>query len=215
MSTTDEKNATILVHRLEMPTEENFATTANTHATDIEDESTQPRPNLQGLPLPERYDPSLILGIGGMGEVYRVFDRQLQRYVAMKVIRTDLSNRTVVVNRFIEEAQICAQLQHPNIIPIYDIGQLDDERYYFTMKEVDGVELSDVIRELHRGIVDGKWKRTKNGWTLRRVVDVFVRVCEAMAHARRQTDAIGTVPQLSRGLTLAKFRAQPRIFVEL
>ena len=154
--------------------------------TDIEGLTTQPRPNPKSLDLPLRYEPSVVLGIGGMGEVYRVFDRELQRYIAMKVIRSDLASRKLVRERFVEEAQICAQMQHPNIIPVYELGILPDGRDFFTMKEVDGTELSTLIGKVHAAASSGTWEPISNGWTFRRLIDNFVSVCEAVAHAHSQ-----------------------------
>ena len=157
--------------------------------TDMEGLTTQPRPNPKSLDLPLRYEPSVVLGIGGMGEVYRVFDRELQRYIAMKVIRSDLASRKLVRERFVEEAQICAQMQHPNIIPVYELGILPDGRDFFTMKEVDGTELSTLIGKVHAAASSGTWEPISNGWTFRRLIDNFVSVCEAVAHAHPAIEA--------------------------
>ena len=91
-------------------------------------------PLIEGLP---RYvDLGQWLGAGGMGSVRRVRDRQLGRELAMKVIHTWAADRPGLLARFLEEAQATAQLQHPGIVPIHDLGQLPDGRLWFTMKEV-------------------------------------------------------------------------------
>ncbi len=123
------------------------------------------------------------LGIGGMGEVRRVFDRRLNRRVAMKVLRKDTENvRTL--HRFIEEAQATAQLQHPGVVPTYELGELDDGRPYFTMKEVQGNTLEELIRAVH-GSKD-QLGPDQRPWNTTRLVDALLRVCDAMAfaHAR-------------------------------
>ena len=56
----------------------------------------------------------------------------------MKIIHSEFLQVDISLSRFVEEAQVVAQLQHPNIIPIHELGQLDDGRLYFTMKEVQG-----------------------------------------------------------------------------
>jgi len=129
-----------------------------------------------------RYDDLGLLGQGGMGEVRRVLDRDLNRVMVMKVIRSELLDKKAVLERFIEEAQATAQLQHPGIIPIHELGQLGDGRYYFTMQEVRGRTLGEVIEEVHKA-ADQRWRRTATGWTFRGLIEIFRKVCEAMAYA--------------------------------
>ena len=71
-----------------------------------------------------RYCDLGVLGIGGMGEVRRIRDRTLNRTLAMKIIHPTMLSKRNVMSRFIEEAQVGAQLQHPNIVPIHDMGRL-------------------------------------------------------------------------------------------
>ena len=110
---------------------------------------TKPFKRTSGYELPKRYTYTELLGLGGMGEVIRVKDDVLCRYVAMKIIRQDFANHNVVLSRFREEAQITAQLCHPNSITVYELGKLPDGRSFFTMQEVDGDTLDDVIADLH------------------------------------------------------------------
>jgi hypothetical protein len=74
------------------------------------------------------------IGQGGMGEVRRVRDVELNRVIAMKQVRADGLSPAALA-RFVEEVQITAQLQHPNIVPVYDSGRTADGGVYFTMKE--------------------------------------------------------------------------------
>ncbi len=136
--------------------------------------------------LPERYEDIDQLGIGGMGEVRRVLDRHLNRPVAMKIIRPSLVYSPESMARFLEEAQIAAQLEHPSIVPVHEAGRLGDGRLYFTMKEVHGRTLDAVVTAVHAASTDDRWGVTNDGWSLRRLVDAFSRVCSAMsyAHAR-------------------------------
>ena len=131
----------------------------------------------------ERYEDLCLIGMGGMGEVRRVRDRELNRVLAMKILRPELESRASTMARFVEEAQATAQLEHPGIVPVHDIGHLPDGRIYFTMKEVSGRTLTEVIRDLHAATSANTWGRTRDGWTLRRLVDALGRVCEAVAHA--------------------------------
>ncbi len=141
-----------------------------------------PRHEMASLPerVADRYEPEELLGSGGMGEVWRVRDCGLNRAVALKVIRADLVDDNWLA-RFLEEARIAAQLQHPGIIPIHDFGRLEDGRIWFTMKEVRGRTLEDHLQELYRA--------TKmdlpppSGVSIRRLLEGFLRVCETVAYA--------------------------------
>ena len=112
-----------------------------------------------------------VIGEGGMGVVHRVLDRALNRSMAMKILKERLSAKPMIVARFLEEAQLTAQLAHPGVVPVHELGQLDDGRYYFTMKEVEGDTLRHTLRS------------RRHTWTFRRLIDAFWRVCDAVAHA--------------------------------
>ncbi|MFZ5476608.1 MAG: bifunctional serine/threonine-protein kinase/formylglycine-generating enzyme family protein [Myxococcota bacterium] len=122
------------------------------------------------LDASQRYVRLGLIGEGGTSEVWRVLDRALGRTLAMKVIRPDLGERASIVARFVEEAQATAQLQHPGIVPVHEIGTLADGRRFFTMREVRGRTLTEVIAEV-------------GGGASRRLVDAVLRVCEAVAYA--------------------------------
>ena len=124
-----------------------------------------------------------LLGRGGMGEVRRVLDPTLNRRLAMKIIHADLLTTDAALGRFVEEAQVVAQLQHPNIVPIHALGRLDDGRLFFTMKEVRGRPLSELITAVHEASTDFAWMPTEDGWTFQRLMQVFSQVCAATAFA--------------------------------
>ena len=130
----------------------------------------------------DRYEDLGPLGVGGMGEVRRVRDRDLNRTMAMKIIKAPMMEHRSALARFIEEAQCSAQLQHPGIVPVHELGRLPDGRFYFTMREVRGRTLSEVIAEVHAASGE-RWETSPSGWTFRRLVDAFHRVCEAVAYA--------------------------------
>ena len=130
-----------------------------------------------------RYDDLGELGVGGMGEVRKIRDRILNRTLAMKIIHPNLLSKQNVTSRFIEEAQVGAQLQHPNIVPIYELGRLGDGRLYFTMKEVKGYPFEKAITEVHAAVENKRWQTTSSGWSFRRLIDVFHDVCRAVAYA--------------------------------
>lgn len=102
----------------------------------------------------DRYEDLGLLGTGSMGEVRRVRDRDLNRTLAMKTVLPGVLLQPRVVARFVEEAQATAQLQHPNIVPVHDIGSFEDGRVWFTMREVQGRLFSQVIHEVHEASTD-------------------------------------------------------------
>lgn len=111
-------------------------------------------PELSGT----RYELVRELGRGGIGVVYEVRDRELERNVALKVIEKDWR----------AEARIMAALEHPGIVPVHDAGTLPDGRLYYTMKLVRGVRLD-------------AWARQNHGLTER--LRLFARICEPVAFA--------------------------------
>ncbi|MEZ4322841.1 MAG: SUMF1/EgtB/PvdO family nonheme iron enzyme [Myxococcota bacterium] len=121
----------------------------------------------------DRYDRRERLGRGGTSEVWRVFDTQLERAVALKVLHHPAAGSSW--ERFEAEARVSAQLQHPGIVPVHDLGRLDDGRVWFTMKEVRGRTLGALIDEVHA-----------EGGPFRRLLEGFLRVCEAVAFAHHE-----------------------------
>ena len=134
----------------------------------------------------DRYQDLGDLGSGGMGEVRRVFDTKLKRSLAMKLLHRSLSQNKELVARFMEECQVGAQLQHPSLVPIYDAGQLEDGRLYFTMQEVRGSTFAEAIREVHHASAGGSWKRSLSGWSLIRLIENFCQVGAAIAYAHQR-----------------------------
>ncbi|MCC6526407.1 MAG: SUMF1/EgtB/PvdO family nonheme iron enzyme [Polyangiaceae bacterium] len=126
----------------------------------------------------ERYEDLGRIARGGMGDVRRVWDHALGRGLAMKVLPWDHVDSDPGRARFLAEVRITASLQHPGIVPIHEGGELPDGRLWFTMKEVRGRTLRAVIAELHRqGPGGGETP------SLRRVLEMFLRVCETVAYA--------------------------------
>ncbi|MCB9763160.1 MAG: SUMF1/EgtB/PvdO family nonheme iron enzyme [Alphaproteobacteria bacterium] len=138
-----------------------------------------PSPPEPAAPEPEgpRYADQGLLGQGGMGQVRRVLDRTLDRTTAMKVLPADSPARRV--DRFLAEARITARLQHPGIVPVHELGWLPDGRAYYTMREVRGRTLGQVIREHHR-------EGGRSRWTLRRLVEALRRAADAVAYAHSE-----------------------------
>jgi serine/threonine protein kinase len=114
-----------------------------------------------------RYALQEVLGEGGMGTVYRAQDAELEREVAVKVLR--FPGNPEWVERFRQEARTIAALEHPGIVPVHDAGTLADGRVFYVMKLVRGSRLRD------------EFARTSHSIAQR--LDTFLRVCDAVAFA--------------------------------
>ena len=122
----------------------------------------------------KRYESPTEIGRGGMGSVYRVFDPELRRSIAMKVLADEGADARHV-SRFLEEAQVTGQLEHPGIVPIHEIGLDPDGRLYYTMPLIRGRDFKEIIDLVHAA--------DDAEWSLHRALGVLVRVAEAMAYA--------------------------------
>lgn len=131
----------------------------------------------------ERYDMKGELARGGMGAILKVWDRDLRRNLAMKVVlgkddadqpgsTPSVDDRTL--GRFLEEAQVTSQLDHPGVVPVHELGLDANGQVYFTMALVKGRDLSRIFELVHK---------KREGWSLGRAVGVILKVCEAMAYA--------------------------------
>jgi eukaryotic-like serine/threonine-protein kinase len=109
---------------------------------------------------------------GGMGVVLKGRDPDLGRDVAVKVLLDSNKEKPDLVRRFIEEAQIGGQLQHPGVVPVYELGTFGDARPYFTMKLVKGRTLAELLAD-RAGAADD----------LPRFLGIFEQICQTMAYA--------------------------------
>jgi serine/threonine-protein kinase len=114
------------------------------------------------------------LGQGGMGSVYRAWQRSVGREVAIKLIDRSISNDPMATRRFLREAHLASQLSHPNTISVLDSGVLPDGRLFIAM-------------ELVRGRTLGKELRERGAFSLDRIVRIGTQLCDALeaAHAQR------------------------------
>jgi serine/threonine protein kinase len=115
---------------------------------------------------------------GGMGSVLEVYDRNLRRSVAMKVLRKELRSHREWLARFLEEAHITGGLEHPGIVPVHELGISSGGHLYFTMKKVEGLSLEQVISRLAAG--DAEIARE---YPLPRRLEIFVKICDAISFA--------------------------------
>lgn len=123
-----------------------------------------------------------VIGQGAQGQVIVARDRVLGRKLAYKVCTEDTGGRPP--RRFIAEAQICAQLDHPHIVPVYALHRTADNGFAYAMKLVEGSTLSSLLREArarHRSgaEVDEAHERAER-------LEIFLRVCEAIAYAHHR-----------------------------
>jgi serine/threonine-protein kinase len=121
---------------------------------------------------PTRYELHGEIARGGMGAVLKGRDVDLGRDIALKVLLESHAGRTELLQRFVIEAQIAGQLQHPGVVPVYELGQFSDRRPYFTMKLVTGQTLSKLLADR----TDPAQERTR--W-----LGVFLQVCQTVAYA--------------------------------
>jgi serine/threonine protein kinase/tetratricopeptide (TPR) repeat protein len=130
----------------------------------------------------ERYRFIEEIGRGGMGRIMRAEDPQLHREVACKLLlKTDRAG-TVMRERFVEEAQITGQLEHPGVVPVHEVGKDSNGNPYYTMKLIHGTSLKQVIREFHEQPLNSSSRRLLFARLLQRFVDVCNTV--AFAHQR-------------------------------
>ncbi len=100
----------------------------------------------EGVVLGKRYEILERIGAGGMADVYKGKDHKLNRYIAVKVLKSDYRNDQVFIQKFLSEAQAAAGLLHPNVVNVYDVGQ-DRGLYYMVMELVEGITLKDYIEK--------------------------------------------------------------------
>ena len=128
------------------------------------------------LPGSERYSLEQRLGEGSAGVVWLAHDEVLQRTVALKVLDQSVDDATEQARRFLFEAQTTGRLDHPGVIPVYDVGRLPDGRWFYTMQLIDERDFQDVLWA--REDTDSDDRRP-----LPRLLELFSRVCLTVAYA--------------------------------
>ena len=123
----------------------------------------------KGQKINDRYEIIRSIGEGGMANVYLGYDTILDRKVAIKILRGDLSNDEKFVRRFQREALSASSLAHPNIVEMYDVGE-DDGLYYIVMEYIDGLTLKQLLKK--RGSI-----------TLSEALDIMLQLTDGMGHA--------------------------------
>ncbi|MBK9263603.1 MAG: serine/threonine protein kinase [Polyangiaceae bacterium] len=124
-----------------------------------------------------RYEPLKLLGSGGMGEVLLVQDQDIARKVAVKRLLPEARD-PMLLARFVDEIRTVGRLEHPNIVPVHDVGVDEVGRYFFVMKYVEGETLEQIIRKLAEG--DAEYHRN---YTFERRVEIMISVLNALEYA--------------------------------
>lgn len=131
----------------------------------------------------EKYVLGKTIAEGGMGIVREARDLNCRRVVAMKMLRIkDPRYEQEDLLRFIEEAQITSQLEHPNIVPVHELGVDAFGNVYYTMKYMKGILLSDVLDAIRRGRQD-----MIEQYPLARLLTIFQKACDAIAFAHSRS----------------------------
>lgn len=139
------------------------------------------------FPPEQFYEQENVLGQGAMGIVYRAKDRALLRHVAFKtlLVRREEGATPIVLRRFLHEVQITAQLDHPNIVPIYQLMPHLDGSLSYAMKMVKGKTLKDLIHEAQEAYDAGQIPDDDH--SMNTLLEHFLKVCDALdyAHSKR------------------------------
>lgn len=125
----------------------------------------------------EQYTDQELFSVGGMKNIFKVKDKKTDRIIALAELKEECGS-TEFKGRFIREARITAALQHPNIVPVYDVGVKENGAPYFTMKFLQGETLKKVLRELLKAnpFYISEFPTNK-------LIEVYLRVCEAISFA--------------------------------
>ncbi len=128
----------------------------------------------------DRYELRRTLGKGGMGKIDLVYDRRIGRELAVKQIRKDALEQAGVRTRFVREARVQGQLEHPAVVPVYDLGLVSGVPY-FTMRRILGLTLEEAIK-----LSAGNDPQAAEKFSRRRLLTAFVSLCLAIdyAHSR-------------------------------
>jgi len=135
-------------------------------------EASGPSTLPEGFEIGQRYRVVKLLGRGGMGAIYRVRDLELDRDIALKLIRPEIAEDRATLERFKREIQLSSRITHRNVLRVYDLGEVEGIRF-LTMQLVDGEDLASLIKREGR-------------LPLPRVIAIFGEICKGLAAAHEQ-----------------------------
>lgn len=122
------------------------------------------------------YGATSSIGEGGVGLVLKGHDPNLGRDVAVKILRPQMRGKKSSLERFIREARATAQIEHPNIVPVHEMGVHKDWGVYFTMKKISGEDLKEILYKIAEN--DPEYIKK---YTLSKLLDIFRDVCNGIA----------------------------------
>ena len=122
---------------------------------------------------------------GGKAQLRSCWDRVMGRSVAIKTLLPRFADDEKERRRFLREARVTAQLQHPNTVPVYEIGRDDIGQLYFTMKRVAGEDLYEVLKRLQAGD-----EKTLGGFPFDTILDTLIQVSQALERLPHLPSAI-------------------------
>ncbi|MBT3637534.1 MAG: serine/threonine protein kinase [Opitutae bacterium] len=125
-----------------------------------------------------KYDELKTLAEGGTGKLYTTTDKNLLRTVAYKTLHADLRDSEIETKRFLREARVTANIQHPGTLPVYELGRDREGQLFFTMKKVEGRDLRQILLDLRHEIPD-----VMDEFPLPRLLDILIQVCQTIAYA--------------------------------
>ena len=125
-----------------------------------------------------KYDELHAFAEGGTAKLFSTFDKNLCRDVAFKTLHEDLRNSEIETKRFVREARVTANIQHPGTLPVYELGRDREGNLFFTMKKVDGKDLRQILHDLAHEVPEMVEK-----FPLPRLLDILIQVCQTIAYA--------------------------------
>jgi tetratricopeptide (TPR) repeat protein/tRNA A-37 threonylcarbamoyl transferase component Bud32 len=134
---------------------------------------TQPDEDLVGTVLENKYEILEKIGAGGMGAVYKARHQLMHRQVAIKMVLAQLSANSMTLKRFTQEARATSQLNHPNILTVFDFGISPSNQPYLVMDFLEGVNFGRVLEETRQIPIP-------------RAIGIFLQVCAALGHAHQK-----------------------------
>jgi serine/threonine-protein kinase len=129
---------------------------------------------------PTRYAYFKTIAKGGTCLIQSCKDFYFNRVICYKTLKPEYANDPLSQKRFVREARVTANLQHPNTIPVYELGRNKRGHYYFTMKLVEGVTLREILLDMKAGE-----KSAFEIYTLDRLIDILIQVANALAYAHK------------------------------
>jgi serine/threonine-protein kinase len=130
------------------------------------------------FPAPRKYILQREVGRGGVARVFEALDNDVGRKVAVKVLKDGTQATPRMLEKLIEEAQITGQLEHPNIVPVHDLGLLPSGEVFFAMKLVRGRSLAEILRKIRAGD-----EAVARDFSRMRILTFFQQICMAIAFA--------------------------------